>query len=200
MAAVDPTLSDMQRAMTNAFSAHWKLFLFQGAVMVILGVLAICAPVAASIAVAIYVGWLLLISGVVGLIAIVSTHHVHAFLWSLITAALSVVIGVLLVLMPVQGAISLTIVLTAFFIAEGVFQTTVAIASRNVMAGTWVWMLLSGIADLVLAAIIIAGWPGTAVWALGLLVGVNLLTSGWAVVVAAFAGRRMAETAGSATA
>src|ERR1035441_9112429 len=86
MADVDPTLSDMQRAVANAFGAHWKLFLFQGAVMVILGVLAICAPVAASIAVAIYVGWLLLISGVIGLIAIVSTHHVHAFLWSLITA------------------------------------------------------------------------------------------------------------------
>lgn len=193
MPAVDPTLSDMQRAVANAFGAHWKLFLFQGVVMVILGVLAICAPIAASIAVAIYVGWLLLISGVIGLIAIVSTHHVHAFLWSLITAALSVVIGVLLVLMPVQGAISLTIVLTAFFIAEGVFQTTVAIASRQVLAGTWFWMLLSGIADLILAAIIIAGWPGTAVWALGLLVGINLLTSGWAVVVAALGGRKMAQ-------
>jgi uncharacterized membrane protein HdeD (DUF308 family) len=200
MADVDPTLSDMQRAVTNAFGAHWKLFLFQGAVMVILGVLAICAPVAASIAVAIYVGWLLLISGVIGLIAIVSTHHVHAFLWSLVTAALSVAIGVLLVLMPVQGAISLTIVLTAFFIAEGVFQTSVAIASRQVLAGTWVWMLLSGLADLVLAAIIIEGWPGTAIWALGLLVGVNLLTSGWAVVVAALGGRRMAGATGHAPA
>jgi uncharacterized membrane protein HdeD (DUF308 family) len=200
MAGVDPTLTDMQRAVTNAFGAHWKLFLFQGVVMAVLGLLAICAPVAASIAVAIYVGWLLLISGIIGLIAIVSTHHVHAFLWSLVTAALSVVIGVLLVLMPVQGAISLTIVLTAFFIVEGVFQTTVAIASRQVLAGTWVWMLLSGLADLVLAAIIIEGWPGTAIWALGLLVGVNLLTSGWAVVVAAFAGRRMAEAAGPTTA
>jgi uncharacterized membrane protein HdeD (DUF308 family) len=195
MANVDPSRTDMQRAVTNAFGAHWKLFLFQGAVMIILGVLAICAPVAASIAVAIYVGWLLLISGVVGLIAMISTHHVHAFIWSLITAALSVVIGVLLVLMPVEGAISLTIVLTAFFIAEGIFQSAVAIASRHVMPGTWAWMLLSGIADLVLAAIIIAGWPGTAIWALGLLVGVNLLTSGWAVVVGALAGRRMAGTA-----
>jgi uncharacterized membrane protein HdeD (DUF308 family) len=200
MADIDPTLNDMQRAATNAFRAHWKLFLFQGVVMVILGILAICAPVAASIAVAIYVGWLLLISGAIGLVAIISTHHVHAFLWSLITAALSVVIGILLVLMPIQGAVSLTIVLTAFFIAEGVFQATVAIASRQVLTGTWVWMLLSGLADLVLAAIIIEGWPGTAIWALGLLVGINLLTSGWAVVVAAIAGRRMAEAAGPAPA
>jgi uncharacterized membrane protein HdeD (DUF308 family) len=196
MAAVDPTISDMQRAVTNAFGAHWRLFLFQGAVMIVLGVIAVCAPVAATIAVDIYVGWLLLFSGLVGLIAIVSTHHVHAFLWSLITAALSVAIGVLLILKPIQGAVSLTVVLTAFFIAEGVFQSAVAIASRHVMAGMWGWMLLSGIADLVLAAIIIAGWPGTAIWALGLLVGVNLVTSGWAIVIAAL-GARVVASAGT---
>src|ERR1019366_6199302 len=194
MAAVDSSVSDMRRAVTNAFSTHWRLFLFQGVVMIILGVLAVCAPVAATLAVDIYVGWLLLISGLIGLIAIVSTHHVNAFLWSLVTAALSVVIGVLLILKPIEGAVSLTVVLTAFFIAEGVFQTAVALASRQVMAGTWGWMLMSGIADLALAAIIIAGWPGTAIWALGLLVGINLLTSGCAVVVAALAGREMART------
>ena len=194
MATMDPGAGDMRRAIETAFGAHWRLFLFQGVVMIILGVLAVCAPVAATIAVDIYVGWLLLISGVIGLIALVSTHHVHAFIWSLITAALSIGIGILLILKPIEGALSLTLLLTAFFIIEGVFQTAVAIASRQVMAGTWVWMLLSGIADLVLAAIIIAGWPGTAVWALGLLVGVNLLTSGCAVMMAALGGRDIART------
>ena len=194
MATMDPGAGDMRRAIETAFGAHWRLFLFQGVVMIILGVLAVCAPVAATIAVDIYVGWLLLISGVIGLIALVSTHHVHAFIWSLITAALSIGIGILLILKPIEGALSLTLLLTAFFIIEGVFQTAVAIASRQVMAGTWVWMLLSGIADLVLAAIIITGWPGTAVWALGLLVGVNLLTSGCAVMMAALGGRDIART------
>ena len=199
MASSDPSLGDMQRAVANAFGTHWRLFLFQGVVMIVLGVVAVCAPVAATIAVDIYVGWLLLISGVIGLVAIVSTHHVHAFLWSLITAALSVVIGILLILKPIEGAVSLTVVLTAFFIAEGVFQTAIAIAARHVMTGTWVWMMISGIADLALAAIIILGWPGTAIWALGLLVGVNLLTSGWAIVVAALSGRGIARIgAGSA--
>jgi uncharacterized membrane protein HdeD (DUF308 family) len=60
------------------------------------------------------------------------------------------------------------------------------------MAASWGWLLISGIADLVLAAVIILGWPISAVWALGLLVGINLLTSGWALVMAAFAGRRAA--------
>jgi len=193
-AITDSGLSDMHRAVTTALGAHWRLFLFQGVAMIVLGILAVCAPVAATLAVDIYVGWLLLISGVFGLIAIVSTHHVHAFLWSLITAALSVLIGVLLILRPIQGAVSLTVVLTAFFIAEGVFQTAVSIASRQVMTGTWIWMLVSGLADLALAAIIIAGWPGTAIWALGLLVGINLLTSGWAIIVAALAGREIARS------
>jgi len=198
MPEVDPSLVDMQRAVKNAFSLHWKLFLFQGIVMIILGVLAVCAPVLATLAVDIYMGWLLLISGVIGLVALISTHHVHAFVWSLVTAALSIGVGILLIMKPVQGAVTLTFVLTAFFIIEGIFQSAVAIASRQVMAGTWVWMLLSGLSDLVLAAIIIMGWPGTAIWALGLLVGVNLLMSGWAVVIAALAGRHTATGAAAA--
>lgn len=198
MAIVDPDLppglTDIRRAVANAFRDHWKLFLGQGVVMIILGALAVLAPIMATILVDIYVGWLFLISGIVGLVAIISTHHVHAFLWSLVTAALSVAVGILLILKPVEGAVSLTLVLTAFFIAEGVFQSAIAIASRHVMAGNWVWMLLSGLSDLVLAAIIIAGWPGTAVWALGLLVGVNLLMSGCAIIASALAGRDMART------
>jgi uncharacterized membrane protein HdeD (DUF308 family) len=193
MEAADPSLADMQRVVKTAFSLHWKLFLFQGAVMIILGGLAICAPLWATLFVDIYVGWLFLIAGVMGFVALISAHHVHAFVWSLVTATLSVAVGALLIWKPVEGALSLTLVLTAFFILEGIFQSALAIAHRQVLAGTWVWMLVSGLSDLVLAAIIIAGWPGTAVWALGLLVGVNLLMSGCAVVSSALAGRDIAR-------
>jgi uncharacterized membrane protein HdeD (DUF308 family) len=196
MAATDRDLSDMQRAVQSAFGLHWKLFLFQGAVMVILGGLAVCAPMLATLFVDIYVGWLLLIAGVVGLIALISTHQMHAFVWSLVTAAVSVAVGALLIWKPVEGALSLTLVLTGFFIVEGVFQSSIAIAYRQVLAGTWGWMLTSGLSDLVLAAIIIGGWPGTAIWALGLLVGVNLLMSGCAVVASALAGRDIAQGTG----
>jgi uncharacterized membrane protein HdeD (DUF308 family) len=105
---------------------------------------------------------------------------------------LSVSVGVLLVWKPVEGALSLTIVLTAFFVVEGVFQIVTSIAYRDVMGGSWGWMLVSGISDLALAAIIILGWPMTAGWALGLLVGINLITSGWAIVMTALAGRNVA--------
>jgi len=90
--------------------------------MIVLGVLAVAVPVAATIAVDIYIGWLLLISGIVGLVAMFSTKDIPAFLWSLITAALSLAVGGLLIWNPIAGVLSLTILLTAFFIAEGVFQ------------------------------------------------------------------------------
>jgi uncharacterized membrane protein HdeD (DUF308 family) len=189
MTPLNPGYTDMQRAIRHALRAHWRLFLFQGAIMIILGALAFAAPAAATVAVDIYIGWLFLISGIVGLVAMFSTKNIPAFLWSLVTAALSVSVGVLLVWRPVEGALSLTIVLTAFFIVEGVFQIVTSIAYRDVMGGSWGWMLVSGISDLALATIIILGWPMTAGWAPGLLVGINMITSGWAIVMTALAGR-----------
>lgn len=194
MASLNPGHNAMQRAIGDALGAHWGLLMFQGIVMIILGVLAFAVPVAATIAVDVYVGCLLLISGIVGLVSVFSTKNMPAFLWSLITAALSVAVGVLLIWKPVEGAFSLTLLLTAFFIIEGVFQIVTSVAYRDVVGSSWGWMLVSGIADLVLAAIIIAGWPTTGVWTLGLVVGINLITSGWAIVMAAYAGRSVAKT------
>jgi uncharacterized membrane protein HdeD (DUF308 family) len=183
----------MQHAIEAAMGTHWKLFLFQGIVMLILGVLAVAAPVLATIAVDIYLGWLFLLSGIVGLVAMFSAKDIPAFLWSLVTAALSVAAGVLLIWKPAEGALSLTMVLIALFIAEGIFQSVTSVAYRHVSGASWGWMLASGIADLALAAIIILGWPASAAWTVGLLVGINLITSGWAVVMVALAGRGVAQ-------
>jgi uncharacterized membrane protein HdeD (DUF308 family) len=161
--------------------------------MVILGVLAVAVPATATVVVEIYVGWLFLISGVVGLVAVFSAGNLPAFLWTLVTAALSVVAGILLISRPAEGVVSLTLVLTAFFIAEGVWQIVTSIAYRDVLARTWGWMLLSGLSDLALAAIVILAWPTTAAWVVGLLVGVNLITSGFAIVMAALAGRDLTD-------
>ncbi len=193
MSALDTSLTDMQRGVRDAISAHWGLMLFQGAIMVMLGLVGIISPVAATIAVDIFAGWLFLISGTAGLVTIFTADDVHAFLWSLVTAALSIVVGGLLVWKPVAGAVSLTFVLIAFFIAEGIFQIATSIAYRDIVSRSWGWMLVSGITDLVLAAIIIIGLPLSAGWALGLIVGINLITSGWAIVMTALAGRSVAR-------
>jgi uncharacterized membrane protein HdeD (DUF308 family) len=189
MTSAKPTLVEMQGAALDMLRAHWRLFVFQGVIMIILGVLAVAAPVFATLAVDIYVGWLFLISGVLGLVALFSARDVLGFLWALVTALLSIVAGGLLLWNTVEGVLSLTAMLTAFFIAEGIFQAAAALIYRGTMPTSWGWMLVSGLADLALAAIIILGWPGSVGWVLGLLAGINLLTSGWAVVMVALGAR-----------
>lgn len=164
MASLNPSQTDMQRAIRGTLNAHWRLLLFQGIVLIILGIASVALPVVSTIVVDLYIGWLFLIAGIVGLAVMVSSKNVQAFLWSLLTAALSLAAGILLLWKPVEGAVSLTLVLTAFFIVEGVFQSISSIAYRDVIGDSWVWMLLSGLSDLALAAIVISGWPSTAAW------------------------------------
>lgn len=185
-----PVQHDMSQALHDALGTYWRLFMFQGAMLTILGIAAIVYPAPASVAVDFYVGWLFLISGVVGLVTTFAAKDIPAFLWNLITAALSTIIGLLLLWKPVEGTISLTLLLTSYFIVEGVFQIVTSIAYREVLGRSWGWMIFSGLADLVLAAIVILNWPNTASWTLGLIVGINLLTSGVAILSMGFAGRK----------
>ena len=86
----------------------------------------------------------------------------------------------------------MTALLTAFFFVEGVFQTVAALSYRETIPRSWGWLPASGLADIALAVIIVSGWPGTAGWTLGLLAGVSLLTSGWAIVMVALSVRNLA--------
>jgi len=159
--------------------------------MVLLGIAAVIWPKISSLAVGVYVGWLFLLSGVVGLATMFFAPNVAGFLWSLLTGALALFAGVLLLWHPVEGVVSLTLVLVAFFIAEGVSQIAASFLYRSAFPESWGWMVVSGIIDLVLAGVIIAGWPGSFSWALGLIVGANLVTSGLAIIMVAVAARKM---------
>ena len=198
MASTTPNINDMQRAVKDTVQLHWQIFLTQGVIMVVLGVLAVVWPQISTIAVDVYVGWLFLLSGVVGLVSTFLAQNVQAFLWSLLTAALSLFVGVLLLWHPTEGAVSLTLVLIALFIVEGIFQIAASLSYRDVFPDSWGWMLASGIVDLILAALIIKGWPSTASWALGLIVGVNLFSSGLAVIMVALAGKTLVQTVAKA--
>jgi uncharacterized membrane protein HdeD (DUF308 family) len=189
MTSMTPNITDMPSAIREALRANWKLLMFQGVVMIILGILAVAAPATASVAVDIYVGWLFLFSGMVGIFAMFSARSVSNFMWIFVTALLSLAVGGLLIWKPIEGTFSLTLVLTCFFIAEGIFQTVASFSYRDALSRSWGWMLASGIADLLLAGIIIWAWPTSAEWTLGLVVGVNLITSGTAVTMMALAGK-----------
>ena len=178
-------LSDFQNAIRTTMRENWKWFVFQGIVMLILGCLAVAEPVIASVAVDIYIGWLFLFGGVLGLVAMFSARDASAFFWMLLTAALSLAVGIMLIWKPAEGTVSLTMVLTAFFIAEGAFQIAASFSYRDIMPGSWGWLLASGISDLVLAGFIIYFWPESASWTLGLIVGINLITTGLGILMTA---------------
>jgi len=182
-------ISQFQRAIVQSVRDHWVMFLIEGVILVVLGLLAIVVPVVATIAVAIFLGWLFLISGIVGLITTFWARHAPGFWWALVSAVLAIAAGIVLLGWPISGAISLTLLLIVFFIIEGVASIMYAFEHKKELSGQWGWMLVSGIIDLILAAIIWAGLPGTAAWALGLLVGINMLFGGASLIAMALHAR-----------
>jgi len=172
----------MQDALVTSLRAHWKLSLAEGIILLLMGLTAILLPLIATIAVEILIGWLFLISGIVGLITTFRMRRAPAFWWSLLSAILGVAVGIALIRWPLGGALTLTLMLTLFFVFEGVVSIMYALEHKRELSGRWAWMLVSGIVDLVLAGIIFLGLPGTATWAIGLLVGINLIFGGTALI------------------
>ncbi|HUZ33021.1 MAG TPA: HdeD family acid-resistance protein [Xanthobacteraceae bacterium] len=190
-----PQRSDVEaagRIFASAVHQHRTLFLVEGIILVILGLAAILVPPLATLTFTIVIGWIFLVSGVVGLITTFWARHAPGFWWSLISALIGIAAGLVLLFSPLRGTLSLTLVLIAFFVIEGVASIMYAIEHRNQLSGRWGWMLISGIIDLILAAIIFAGLPGTAAWALGLLVGINMVFGGAALIGMALAARHPA--------
>ena len=191
MATSKADLERLQSTVTNSLNSHWRLFLIEGIVLFILGLLAIIVPPIATIAVEVLIGWLLLMSGIVGLIATLRMRGSPGFAWSLISAILGIVAGTVLLGWPLSGALTLTMILTVFLVLEGVIAILYALEHRRGLSGRWGIMLFSGVIDLFLAGIIFAGLPGTAAWAIGLLVGVNLVFGGYAIVAMALHARNI---------
>lgn len=182
-------LSKLQSEMSAAVKAHWKAFLFEGILLAVLGLAAIIVPPLASLAVTIFLGWMFLISGIGGLIVTFWARNMPGFWWSLISAALAVLAGIVLLARPVQGILTLTIVVGAYFLAEGVATIMYALEHRKELSERWSWLLIGGFVDIVIAFLIITGLPGSAEWAIGLLVGINLLFGGATLIGMALAAR-----------
>ena len=135
-------LTNLQAKMNAAVRTHWKAFLFEGILLVILGLAAMIVPPLASLAVTIFLGWMFLISGVAGLALTFWARQMPGFWWSLISAALAVGAGIILLSRPVQGTLTLTIVVGAYFLAEGVATIMYALEHRRELLQRWSWMLV----------------------------------------------------------
>src|SRR6201747_468844 len=152
-------LSALQTKMSAAVREHWKAFLIEGILLVILGLAAMIVPPLASLAVTIFLGWMFLVSGVAGLIVTFWARQMPGFWWSLFSAALAVLAGLVLLARPMQGVLTLTIVVGAYFLAEGVATIMYALEHRRELSERWAWLLAAGLMDILIAFLIISACP-----------------------------------------
>jgi uncharacterized membrane protein HdeD (DUF308 family) len=189
MSSVKPEFERIQTALATSLRAHWKVFLAEGIILVILGLAAVMLPLIATLTIALVVGWIFLLSGIVGLVTTFRMRQAPGFWWSLFSAILGIAAGIVLLRWPPRGAFSLTLVLTIFLVLEGVISIMYALEHKRELSGRWGMMMFSGVVDLILAGMIFVGLPGTAAWAIGLLVGINMIFGGSALIAMALHAR-----------
>ena len=175
-------------AMGRGLKEHWRLFTIQGVLLVILGMIAVAVPRFAAVAATDFIGWLLFFTGLMQAVSLVSSTRAPGYWSSLLLAVLTALLGFVLAWYPLQGAITLTMLLTAYFLVHGVATFVLAFSVKG-ETGRWVLLILSGLVDLLLAGLVIAEWPSTDLWVLGLFVGVNMLLTGFAFIFAALGAR-----------
>ena len=169
----------------------WKALMTVGVLAIVVGCIAIVVPEVASVGTAIFIGWILLIAGVFLVAAAFSAHSVGTVVVRLIWAALTVVVGVWLIVEPHNGTLTLTLVLGIYFLFMGLTRVTVAFLGRGQPNAGLVG--LSGVCGLLIGILVLAKFPSSADWAIGLLVGIDLIFAGWTLTSVALVGRDLAR-------
>ncbi|ORE97552.1 HdeD family acid-resistance protein [Aurantimonas sp. 22II-16-19i] len=190
-AARDTTTSEERRrvrAVQRHLHDHWKYYTFQGTLMIVVGILALLVPFAATLATTLFFGWLLILGGIVGCVAAFRSREAPGFWSSLLLAVLSVLLGGIIIYDPLAGTVTLTWLLAVFFFLSGLFNFSIARAVRLSTTRFWL-VIVSGIIDIVLAIFLIIGLPGTAVWATGVFLGISFITSGFGLLFSALDAR-----------
>lgn len=165
---------------------YWLQMLAEGIILVILGWLALFLPIfAPAIALNTIIGWLFVVSGLVGVVTTAGGRHHPGFWWSLLSAVLAIAVGATLMEWPTANSIPVAYLLTFFFVIEGIATIMYALDHRRELSGRWEWMVASGCVDLALAMLVVLGLPGTAPLAIGILVGVNMVFGGSAMIAMA---------------
>jgi uncharacterized membrane protein HdeD (DUF308 family) len=161
---------------------RWGWLLALGICLIILGALATFYAVATTLATVLFFGLILFIDGIFEIVGAIRNHRYGGFWMHLATGILALVCGALILLTPAASALALTVVFALFLLVGGFFRI---FASGSIRLPGWGWSLLSGIIDVVLGLMVLMGWPYSALWFIGLAVGIALIFQGWAWVMLA---------------
>jgi len=158
-----------------------------GVLLIMLGMVAIGSPLLAAVAVNALVAWLIVLAGAVHLMMAFRVHGAGSVLWKVLVGLAYVCFGAYLIVHPLLGIASLTLVLASLFLIEGILDVVLFVKMRPIHGSTW--MLIDGIVTLLLGLMIYMQWPSSSAWAIGTLVGISMIFSGVARVAMSVAVR-----------
>ena len=182
--SLDAAAEVFREAMRETVKRYSFWYLVQGVLLIAAGILAIIYPIISSAAVVILLGWLLIISGIVQGLSLLSARHVPHFWLQLISVILAMLIGFLFLRDPAQGMATVALLLIVFFMIEGISKVVFALTIRPFP--NWGWVLASGLVGILLALVLWANLPVTALWLVGFLLGINLVSVGAAIAYLAW--------------
>ena len=177
--SIDAAAQVMRETMREKVKRHSLWYLFQGALMVVAGILAIAHPAMSSVALVIFFGWLLIISGIAQGISLIDARSVPHFWLQLVSVALFIIIGALFLRNPAESVVTLTLLLIVFLMVEGISKIIFSLTIRPFP--NWGWILISGIISVLLSFYLWSSMPVTAVLFLGTLLGISLISEGVAL-------------------
>jgi uncharacterized membrane protein HdeD (DUF308 family) len=159
-----------------------------GVLLIVLGMVAIGAPLLAAVAVNALVGWLIILAGIVHLMLAFRVHSAGSVIWKLLVSVAYLCVGGYALVHPLLGVASLTLLLASLFLVEGILDIVLFVKMRPIHGSSWV--LIDGIVTLLLGGLIYMQWPSSSAWAIGTLVGVSLIFTGVARVAMSMAVRK----------
>lgn len=172
----------------------WRALAVGGGLIALLGVLAMLLPLITGLAVSIVFGGLLVVGGVVHVAHAFSAQAWDGFVWQVLLAVVYTFAGITLLANPVVGLTTLTILLIVYFLVAGVVELGIGLQLRE--GANWAWAVGSGVVSILLAVLLAIGFPATAVWAVGLLFGINLLATGLSMILLAMDARTATDAPG----
>lgn len=155
---------------------NWLWFIVLGVLLIFLGMVALGSVVVASLATAIVIGWLLLMGGIFETIGALWTRAWSGFFFHLLSGVLSIVVGILFLRAPVGALLAMTLLLACMLLVGGMFKVIAALSFRF---SAWGWPLVGGVVDMMLGVMIWQEWPASALWVMGVFLGINLLFRGF---------------------
>lgn len=177
--SVESASQVIREAMRDKIKQHSYWYIVQSGLMILAGILALIFPVISSFAIVLFLGWLLIFSGILQAISLIDARHVPHFWLQLVSVVLSVLVGIMFLRNPGAGLLTLTLLLIVFFMVEGISKVIFSLTIRPFP--NWGWVLASGVISILLAFYLWANTPVTAIWLLGVLLGIELICEGAAL-------------------